>query len=177
MWVCLCGDGKSLKDPQFNVEKETRRLFINEVDDIYIVPVGEGEYYILADCHDYFSHSEDIRRAKWVINILNSYDDPVFLSREEVDKFVESSRAGDSDYFNIGDAVLALDGSVSGLYGIVVACSDNSCDVLFRFNTTDVVKTVANHALKSMGSIFKHHKAAIDKQSVEYHRCARVERI
>jgi len=177
MWVCLCGDGRSLKDPQFNVEKETRKLFIGEVDDIYIVPVGEGEYYILADCRDYFSHSEDIRRAKWVISILNSYDDPVFLSREEVDKFVESSRAGDSDYFNIGDAVLALDGAVSGLYGIVVACSDSSCDVLFRFNTTDVVKTVANHALKSMGSIFKHHKAAIDKQSIKYHRCARVERI
>jgi hypothetical protein len=115
-----------------------QNVFGNDLEQVRIVGEGSSEdedSYVLVKCRNYHDHSEALRASKRVSKVLESFDNPTFLSEKDVDGFFEKPVKHDRKEFERGDVVVVNRGYLSQLTGIVVSKkSRNRYGVFFRFH-------------------------------------------
>jgi len=162
-WICivlnknLCAKGydKALNEVQTLAGESFVDFRITADDDF------EGDCYAFVKCLKSMDMSP-FRKSSNIVAVLDSYDNPTFLTDDEVKGFTDVEDDDDNICTKYGDMVEVIgDGHFSGLYGVVV---EGGCDdslVLFRFHTVTKKEKVNNDELIVFQNVFKKLKIPI----------------
>jgi hypothetical protein len=145
-------------------EREMRRLMGDSFEDFRMVDDGfEGDCYAFVRCHreSLENYMGAFRKSSVVVAVLESYDNPTFLSDSEVLGFADEE---DEENFGTryGDMVLVSGGGhYSGLHGVVVEEGLRESEVLFRFHTVIRREILSNEELILEGNVFTKFKVPV----------------
>lgn len=145
-WLCvviarkLCGKGEEA------TRHEIERVMGTSVNDFRMRDDGLGDdCYVFVKCKD--ANIDGLRRDPNVVTVLESYDNPSWLSDDEVNGFF-ASEAPKTPVTTDGDAVVVTgDGVYAGLHGVVVSGAEQESEVMFRFHTVTKYETISNDKL------------------------------
>ena len=147
LWLCvviakkLCGKGVDA------AREEVGRIVGCELEGFRLRDDDLGD-----DCYAFLKcpqppNMDGLRRSPSVITVLDSYDNPSYLTQKEVDDFLDGD-ASDCPVTHEGDAVKVRgDGTYAGLHGIVVTGGSEESEVVFRLHTVTKCECLSNEDL------------------------------
>lgn len=110
------------------------------------------------------------RKSSGIVAVLESYDNPSYLTDEEVLGFVE--RNDEVSGTKYGDIVMVGgDGVYSGLYGVVSVPGIDSSEVVFKFHTVSRREVLGNDELEVLGNVFSRLKIPVVGGIVKSESC------
>lgn len=143
---------------------------------------GEKDYefdrYVFVHCKQYKPYISELRKNRYIKNVLNSFDDISPIPEKEIFeiKTTASNVVFDDDYFVnrtgfllFGDIVKVLDGSLSSMNGVVIKECEKKKDfyyVYFRLFVDSFYKKIHISNLEFKTSIFKFIKNPVIKGTV-----------
>jgi len=162
-WICLVASTLFHNGDKKALAGELCRVFGDDLEEVRIVCDAQmeasGEYYSFIQCSDYFSHLEDAVASHAIANVVSSYEEPSYLTDQEVDEFVGSVQVAESSrVFVMGDIVKVTEGLTSELNGIIVEPGPKECLVAFRIYTRRFVETISVTSLEYVDNVFLHIK-------------------
>lgn len=162
-WVCLMISATFKHGNLTTAEREIRRIFGRDLKEIKTVwneaLMESGGYYCLVLCSDYSAHIQELKVCAPDICVLESVDDPKWLSKREVDEFVASSSVSqESTSLRIGDIVLVSDGYLKNLYGLVYGKKGKRCCISFKTHLRTFTENIATKSLKVVGNFFQRRR-------------------
>jgi len=120
----------------------------------------DGDCYVFLKCNKSIDMSP-FRKSSNIVAVLDSYDNPTFLTDSEVKDFTEVEEE-DRIHTQYGDMVqISGDGHFSGLYGVVTKGGCESSMVLFRFHTVTKRERINNDYLIVSKNVFKKLKIPV----------------
>lgn len=146
-WLCVVIVRKLRSKGGETTRQEMERIAGVKFDDFCIRDDGLGD-----DCYAFLKCSgtldmDGLRRHPGVVTVLESYDNPSYLTDQEVDDFLSSGTPSVSAT-NEGDAVSVMgEGTYAGLYGVVVSGGEKESEVMFRFHTVTRYEWLSNKEL------------------------------
>jgi hypothetical protein len=169
-WICLVADRRRASREN-QARFEISGLFGADFEDMRMAWECSGpddDVYCLVRCSNYHLHVGRLSSSPLVKRVLESYDNPVFLSDAEVSEFCESMSKGETVDFRFGDEVKVLSGYLSGLSGVVTGRTARGCRVFFRLHTRSFSEELPEEGLKLVGNVFAHLKFPVTTDSLSY---------
>ena len=171
-WVCLAISSAFHHGNKDAAAREIQNIFGDSLVEARIVRDNfmeqSGEYFMLVKCSDYHSHIDQLRDSPAVLRVVQSYNEPSFLTEEEVDGFSQSVNAEPPPVEFIYGDIVQVQAIVSpknfqylsGLYGMVVEpmLLRNRVSVFFRFETYCFSKSISSTSLRFAGNVFENMK-------------------
>ena len=162
-WICLVVSSLFHGGDKEALAGELCRVFGDDLEEVRIVcdekMEASGEYYSFIKCSNYSTHIEDAVASHAIASIVLSYEDPSYLSENEVDEFMESVTIAEaSRVYVIGDIVKITEGLTSGLNGLIVESGPEECLVAFSLYTRRFVETIPVTSLEYVDNVFLHLK-------------------
>lgn len=158
-WICvvisknLCARGEEV------VRREMQALAGDYFVDFRMEEGFDGEAYSFLKSVKGMPMSA-FRKSSGVVAVLESYDNPSYLTDEEVIGFVEKeeefigTRSGDM-------VVVGGAGPYAGLNGVVAVGGVSSSEVVFRLHTVSRRETIGNEELEVLGNVFSRLKIPV----------------
>lgn len=165
-WVCivlsknLCSNGEEI------TREEVQRLAGDHFEDFRMERSEfDGDTYAFLKFRMGMK-MEAFRKSSYVVAILDSYDNPKYLSDEEVLGFVEEPE-GEINRFKYGDIVqVSGESHFSGLHGIVTLAGIDESQVMFRLHTVTKRQWLPNDDLVSSGNVFQDLKVPVKDSNI-----------
>ena len=149
-----------------NIKKELQRVFLSDLEDVLFIGdyLGDNLFdnaldtYIFIKCRNIFEHRNELKKIKYVKNVLSSFTDIKFLSEQEI-KDVKSSWSVKKDKesvdFFFGDIVKIKAGMYGNLIGIIYDKAKNGNFVIaFKFHSCIRYDKIKAENLEKEGNIF-----------------------
>lgn len=160
-WICivlnknLCAKGYDKVLKEMHVLSGDDFIDFKMTDDDF-----DGDCYVFLKCNKSINMGP-FRRSSNVVAVLDSYDNPSFLTDSEVTDFTDIEEE-DHIVTHFGDMVQVTgDGHFSALYGVVVEGGCESSMVLFRFHTVTKRERIDNDYLIVSQNVFKKLKIPV----------------
>ena len=131
----------------------------------------DGDCYSFLKCElEAGDFMEGLRRSPGVVTVLDSYDNPSYLSEEEVYAFTEVKEKPPL-FARYGDTVaVGGEGPFCGLKGVVVTPGVEKSRVIFRFHTVTRKEWVKNDEIVLIGNVFFHLKVPVENNRFSEYR-------
>ncbi len=152
-WVCLSVNTHGIKKDGSleKLKEDIKRAF--DGDFLDFVAVGDwysdasaeiSDNYAFVKCNDYFAHVKKIRECRVIAGVLDSYDNPIFSSEQEISSFRKNLSERPVYDYCCGDFVKIKDGYLKDLFGLICGKhGKNNYKVMFRFYTKKFTKPIS----------------------------------
>jgi hypothetical protein len=152
--LCAKGDEKALKEVQTLAGESFIDFRIN--NDGF-----DGDCYAFLKCLKSIDMGP-FRKSSYVVAVLDSYDNPTFLTDSEVTDFTDVEDDEEKIFTQYGDMVeVTGNGYFSGLHGVVVEGGCENSLVIFRFHTVTKKERISNDDLIVFQNAFKKLKIPV----------------
>jgi len=167
-WVCIIIDFQVTKstDAIKRIHQEALGIFGSDFIDMVIIDgdlmCGASDlevfHYVFVKCRNFSAHIDKLRNSTIVSGVMDDYHRPRFVPEDEINEMRHRIRKPKLGSLFEGDVVIAQDGYLKGLSGIVV-CADNGLYmVMFKFYTRSFVEELNREMLEHSGNIFDNMK-------------------
>ena len=162
-WLCvvigknLCGKGMDV------ATREVARMTGDAFLDFQMVQDEfDGDSYAFVKCRTgTLDHIERYRRSSNVVAVLESYDNPSYLTDDEVSGFVSREEPGREE-LRYGDMVMVGgEGVYSKMNGVVTLAGAGEAQVMFRFHTVTRREWIPEDELIVNGNVFSRLKLPV----------------
>lgn len=180
-WVCISIDIQYLKGNKSvdAIKSELTNIFGKDLCDVVIIAdkLSEENYemqlenYLFVKVRNYFTYIDKLRDNDMVFGVLDSYENPSFLTDEEVHKFKNSMQVKFSSVEQLqeGDIVTVKEGYLKNLKGVIIKrLANNKCKVMFKLYTKSFTKTMFRSNLvleNNISYVLRNHKRLLKKLS------------
>lgn len=159
VWICVVINRNLCARGEETVRREMQALAGDYYVDFRMEEGFDGDAYSFLKSIEGMP-MDSFRRASGVVAILESYDNPSYLTDEEVIGFVE--REEEVMGTKCGDEVLVGGTSpYSGLHGVVSSPGAESSEVAFRLHTVSRREVIGNEELEVLGNVFSRLKIPV----------------
>lgn len=147
-WVSFFADVKFLSRCGFStIHDELREVFGKDMQDIFFMDTNEEETkeeqtnsYVLVKCKNYFKYVKQLKKCKYIVSAIETFDNPYFIPEEEVLVFRKNIEKQENSYIPqkliSGDIVKVKDGCLKGMFGLVLKYyKSNKALVFFKFHS------------------------------------------
>lgn len=161
-WLCVIISKNLCNRGEAEARQEIKRLTGDAFVDFRMSDDGfDGDCYCFVKCDLSANFIENYRRSAMIVTVLDSYENPAYLSDEEVFEFTDREE-GDVLCPRYGDTVAVQGESpFSGLYGVVVEPGLERSRVMFRFHTVTKRRWLENEELILVGNVFSRLKRPV----------------
>ena len=161
-WICFFADTKYIARCGFSViEKELRSIFNTDLKEIVFTdlldePGDQTDACVFVKCSNYYKKVKKLKNCRFIINALNSFDDPYSIPEEEMIIFKNTLKSKQEalkhDYI-VGDIVYVKSGIYKNLYGIVLKKDiDDNYLIFFKFFNMSLKVRLENKIFKHIGN-------------------------
>ena len=156
-WICLYINIQYLSSfDSLEIRRRLFGIFGESFIDSLLIRDNQGsiDNYIFVKCIDYFSHIEKLKESSFVFNVLESFENPKFISEKEIETFGKSLGKKELDILVAGDIVKATETYLNGLYGIVIKNYGNDAYLVkFKFYVKDIFEKLDRKSLDFCGTV------------------------
>jgi len=167
-WLCLTISTAFKHGNITATEQEIRKIFGTDLREAKIVCnaalLQSGGYYCMLLCNNYLDHISTLKMYAPDIVVLESPENPRYLSTGEVRDFVKSSENVGLRPIRCGDIVVILDGYLKNLYGLVSGHSGKRHCVSFKTHLRTFTEIIASKSLNVIGNCFQRKKFPVLRQ-------------
>ena len=173
VWVCVLVSPSLYRKGEKALEIEMGRIFGDDLREIRAVKDNDDvseveEYYSFVKCISYHDHIDSLVRSMVVRGVLDTYDNPTFLSESDVIQFVGDVEAETTPLtLTVGDIVEVKDGYLSGLTGIVSkVLGAGKFYVFFSFHIRNLYEEFHISSLTLIDNVFCHLKSPVSSTNL-----------
>jgi len=144
-WICVKINLRNCKrsNPVSQIESTFSSIFGSDLHEVLFTGDYLDEYYfsltsenyVFVHCDNYDKHVLKLKRSKLVHSVLNTYDDPSFVSEDEIAQFKEGMNTERENRIDKRDVVRVKDGYMKDLIGVVIGKEDGLMKVIFQLFT------------------------------------------
>lgn len=180
-WVCISIDIQYLKGNKSvdSIKSELTNIFDKDLCDVVIIAdkLSEENYemqlenYLFVKVKNYFAYIDKLRDNEMVFGVLDTYENPSFLTDEEVHKFKNSMQIkfNSVEQLQEGDIITVKEGYLKNLKGVIIKrLANNKCKVMFKLYTKSFAKTMFRSNLvleNNISYVLRNHKRLLRKLS------------
>jgi transcription antitermination factor NusG len=174
-WICLLINPTYYRRGKEVIESELLKIFGSNLIELRVIIDDDNqdaeEYYTFIRCRSYQEHVSQLMACRVVKSVLSTYENPVYLSHEDVKAFIESiNEESIPDNLTVGDVVKVKEGYLSGLTGLVTRDRGSRVyDVMFKFHTRKFEEEIPITHLTLVDSIFDHLKMPVLTENLREH--------
>lgn len=167
-WICIVLNKNLCTKGDEKVLKEVQTLAGESFIDFRINNDGfDGDSYAFLKCLKSIDMGP-LRKSSNIVAVLDSYDNPTFLTDREVTDFTDVEEEEEKIYTQYGDMVEVIgNGYYAGLHGVVIEGGCDSSLIIFKFHTVTKKEKISNDDLVVFQNAFNKLKIPVKNIKVK----------